>query len=299
MQNGSNSKILGAFVIGLALVGGAYTIANFTKPEPISQSAAVSINVGEAPPRNPISVVDLDQNGIEDWRDGFVTTKPVIVDGGDDGPYVPPTTLTGQTGINFLQDIISSKLYEGIGRTPEEVINDTVNKLEYETSYKMYDLPDVTVINNYNDEAVKNYFNTMAGVIKGNNLEGYDHELNILNSILNYGETNRLAELAVMSKAYLSMRDGFLATPVPQEFIKQHLDLTNTFFAVGKDIEAMTLAIEDPTVTLLRLRRYEDDVLGMQYALQNMYSAKSQRAHLFNEQDSASLFNSFIPEGRI
>lgn len=297
MQSESNRKILGALVIGVALVAGAYTVATFTKPDLISPQVASVGSIGKAPPRIPLDVVDEDQNGIEDWQDDFVTTEPIIVEV-TSGPYEPPTTLTGQTGVSFMQSILSSKLYAGIGRSTDEVIDDTVNLLERETSERLYDIPDIISIENYNDSTIKVYANTIASVIDTNNLDGYDSELYILNRIVNYDESERVAELAAMSKAYGAMRDGLLATPVPTELLKEHLDLINTIHAVSADIDAMSLVLEDPLASLMRMRRYEDNVRGLQYAFQNMYLALSAYSSLFGPEDPAVLFSSFAPERR-
>lgn len=89
------------------------------------------------------------------------------------------------------------------------------------------------------------------------------------------------------------MRDESLLVPVPKLFLKQHLDLINTYEAIYKDIYAMTLSLEDPAVALLRIKRYEDDALGFSLALQNMYDALEPHAGLFTANDPALLFANF------
>lgn len=89
------------------------------------------------------------------------------------------------------------------------------------------------------------------------------------------------------------MRDESLLVPVPKLLLKQHLDLINTYEAVYKDIYAMTYSLEDPAVALMRIKRYEDDVLGLGVALQNMYDSLQPYAGLFSVSDPALLFASF------
>ncbi len=81
--------------------------------------------------------------------------------------------------------------------------------------------------------------------------------------------------------------------------VKEHLDLINTFHAIHKDIEAMSAAIDDPAFALLRLKRYEDDASGLGYAMQNMFFALDDYAHLFKVTDPATLFVIFSPDFQI
>lgn len=89
------------------------------------------------------------------------------------------------------------------------------------------------------------------------------------------------------------MRDESLLVPVPRVFLKQHLDLINTYEAMYQDISAMALSVEDPAVALLRIKRYREDALGLGLALQNMYDALEPHAGLFSANDPAVLFANF------
>lgn len=295
MQNESSRKILGAFVVGVALVAGAYTFSNFQKPDAVTQQSAVTV-VDEAAPRMAIGVVDSDNNGIEDWRDTFLTSEAITIDDAPTIEYVPPNTLTGRLGINFFENIIRAKAYEGIGRTNDEVIEDTVAMLEQETSATLYDTPDILILEQWTDADIKNYGNAMGGSLVNNNIENLDDEITILDDILSRKQTGRVGELETIASYYQVVRDEALATPVPAIFVKQHLDLINTYHALYNDIDAMTLATTDPAVSLLRIRRYQDDVLGFQYALENMYLTLSEHSNLFSTTDSALVFNSFSPK---
>jgi hypothetical protein len=284
----SNQKVLGAFVIGLAMVAGAYIVSNFNIPG-IQQSAVTS---SKAPVRTAIAVTDNDQNGIEDWRDAFLTAGPIII-GEPTASYTPPTTITGKLGVSFFQDIVRAKNYGALGKTQEQVIADTVAELSTETNQVLYGITDISVLDTWTDEDIKNYANTMAGVITRNNQAGLESELVILNDILVFGKKERATELEVIASIYKNMRDESLLVPVPKILLKQHLDLINTYEAVYKDIYAMSYSLEDPAVALLRIKRYEDDALGLRVALQNMYDSLQPYAGLFTANDPALLFASF------
>jgi hypothetical protein len=287
-----NPKIIGASIIGFALIAGAYTISNFTVQKEIPQPAAVAS--APAAVRAPIAVVDNDSNGIEDWRDEFVTTEPVILDRATT-TYTPPDTLTGELGINFMENIIRARGYGPFGRTDEEVIGDTVNILSQATAHEIYDTPDIIITNQWIDQDVANYANTVAGAIMTNDLPAIEGELFILQDILTSNDSSRITELNSLAEAYRRNRDAVLATPVPAFLVKEHLDLINTLHAIHKDIEAMAAAVEDPAFALLRLKRYEDDATGLSLALENMLIALVDYSHLFSANDPAMLFIIFSP----
>ncbi len=296
MKKESQRKILGAFVVGLALVAGAYTVANFTGP---SYTQPASIIQPQAAPRSAIDVSDNDNNGIEDWREEFVTTEPVIVNETVSSEYVTPDTLTGRTGVAFFQDVLEARVYSQNPDIEKEVINSTITRLEEETSGLLYDATDISVITDWNENDIQNYANIMGGAIVSNNQTGLDNEIAILNAVLNRKETDRIKELEVLASYYKGLTKKAVATPVPAVFAKQHLDLINTYHAISLDIEAMTKALDDPIVALVRLRKYEDNSLGLRLALENMYLSLLPYRNLFGANDSALVFSLFAPKQRI
>lgn len=294
MKGNTNPKVIGACIVGLALVAGAYTLSNFGASRVKNQQTA-SVAAATTP-RVAIAVTDSDNNGIEDWRDEFVTNEPIVLTQEVEA-YEPPDTLTGQMGVNFIESYLRSKTQGPFGRTQDELISDTVDVLAQETAHDLYDIPDITILNNWTNQDIVNYANTLALVITNNNqTQITEGELYILSDIVTNGNNERLDELKALSEAYMNMRDASLNVPVPSNLVKQHLDLINTYHAIHKDIEAMTLSVDDPAFALMRLKRYEDDASGLGFALENMYQALVPYASLLQPSDPALLFVVFSPE---
>lgn len=294
MSGGERQKILGASVIGLALVAGAYTISHFGEKTPLP--AAVSSTV--APARTAIKTEDKDNNGIEDWRDAYVQAKPIILDESATSTYTLPNTLTGKLGIEFFQSYINSKNAGSFGKTNTELVDETANSLISQTADKLYGTKDVSVMGTVTDSDIKLYANTMAGILLSSKASVRDNELYILKDIVTTGNAERMSDLAAIAADYKMYRDESLRVPVPAQFLKQHLDLINTYNALHVDINAMTLAFDDPLVSLLRLRRYQDDALGLALALQNMNASLQPHAALFTKDDPAVFFSQFDPNNQ-
>ena len=295
MINQTNPRVVGAFIIGFALVAGAYTISNFGKSTyipPTQEANAIS----SAPLRVAIDVSDEDNNGIEDWRDAFVTTEPIIINSTTSKKaYVPPNTVTGKLGINFVQNVVRARNHGAFGASDDEIIQTTVKDLERQTSFLIYDTPDILIMEEWQEQDIRTYGNALASAINRNDISEIDYELSILQDIVNRNDRSRMEELKTISNIYKNTLEDTLAIPVPRIFVKQHLDLINTYLAIQKDIEAMTLSFDDPAYALLRLKRYEDDARGLYLALQNVYISLEPHASLFSASDPAVLFVTFSP----
>jgi hypothetical protein len=287
-----NQKIVGACVIGLALVGGAYTIANFGKR--IEQPAiAVYSN---AMPRTAVKTDDKDNNGIEDWRDVFTPEKVVILDRAASSTYSVPTTTTDLLGINLLQSLVSARAAGPFGKTKDQIVNDTANDLARLANDTILDVRDVSIIQNWNEVDVKNYANTMAGIVLNIDVKPKNNEAEILNDIVTRGNSARMGELKEIAVGYKTILDNSKTVPVPAPFVKPHLDLINSYNALAKDIAAMTLVDSDPAVTLVRLRRYSDDAMGLKLSMEEMNSSLKPYYHLFGNSDPATFFSEFNPD---
>lgn len=282
-------QILGATAIGLALVLGAYTFNSIGKPLETPQPASTQQAL-KAPSRMPLPVTDSNRDGVEDWRDEFITTKPIVIDRSSIDAYTPPTTLTGQTSIDFFTDTIQAKLNQPFGLSQEAVFERITDKVARSTEQTIYTLSNITILEEWDEVDVLNYANTVAASLIRHNNNNLRHEVEIMNQAILEQQPAVLDELKAVGAMYQSYRDDLLLIPVPKIMAKEHLDLINTFEAVAVDISAMRLVFDDPLVTLMRLKRYDGDTEGMRLALQNMYNVLLPYTKLLKSDDPANIF---------
>jgi len=294
MERNLHPRIIGACIVGFALVAGAYVLSTFGVSNFESQVASVAATQA---PRVAIEVLDENLNGIEDWRDEFITTEPILLDPVD-STYEPPTTLTGQLGIDFIEDYIRSKNAGLFGSSKEEVVQRTVDVMTQRATYDIYDIPDITILNEWDDSSIRDYGNTAALIITNNNIDGSRGEIAILSQALGEVSPDQqyMDELAAISEAYKTMRDQMLTIPVPAIMAKQHLDFINTYNALYESIKAMSISTEDPAFTLIRIKRYQDDATGLKFVMENMYTTLEPHADLFTAEDPALIFAFFSSE---
>jgi hypothetical protein len=294
MIDQSRQKIVGAFVIGFAIVAGAYLANNFGQSSFTSPTNQPATALDAAPERILIAVADADNNGIEDWRDNFVDTNEIVLNTVNT-EYEAPTTLTDQVGVNFFQSIVTSKGYGVVGRSEEQVISDTVNQIAQYGSDEIIDVRDIKISEDSSPESIRLYANAAAEAIILNNVSGLRYELELFQEALSNPRSKAAEDLKTLASVYLNTKNSTLEIPVPRLLIKQHLDLLNVYNAVYRGIDAMSKAENDPMLAMVRMKRYEDDIDGLALAMQNMYEAIEPYAAVFKRNDSALLFITYNP----
>lgn len=295
----ANPKILGACVVGFALVAGSYVITNFgesrQRSTPTTDVYATTQLTAES--RTYIEVTDVNQDGVEDWQEEFVNKTPLLIDtaGVADTAYKTPTTLTEQMSVQLFQSVLEAKGRGTVGPNSDQVISDTANILRQSAiTDTIYTKEYLTVINS-SPEAIRTYANTLAQIMLNNNIPGSESELTIIDRALKTENPEELKKLDPIIAMYKNMRDQTLKTPVPKGFEKQHLDLINVYQALFASLTDFKLVFNDPVVSLLRIKRYQDDATGLGNALQNMYAALVPYANLLQPNDPALIFAAFSP----
>jgi len=289
-----NKKVTGAFLIGFALIAGSYVVSNFGKnAEPIT--ANIYTATTPLAPRIFIPIVDSDQNGVEDWREDFVSETPLIIDESTSTvPYEMPTSLTDQVGIQLFKSILEAKTMGKVGPSQTEIVQKAADQLRKTVKDVIYGPNNVTTIP-ISPTAVRTYGNTMAQIILNNNQPDSENELTILDRAVKSEDPEELKKLIPLALMYKNLRDQSIVTPVPEPFLKQHLDLINTYQALYKNLSDMQLVFSDPVVALMRVKRYQDDAIGLSLALQNIYNVVLPYASVFEPNDPAVLFVVFDP----
>jgi len=297
MDKKNNSKILGSILIGISMVALAFILNSMQKTD----SNKKELSKKETSPiRTQIEVFDVNEDGVQDWQEEFVSATPVIFNYTEE--YIPPSTLTDQLGVTYFQNSLSAKTYGSFGHSQNEIIKDTINGAVLNAATdKLYSLKDIKVTEVVSGPTVRNYANSMASALINNNDPTAKNEQEVLRSIASKGNLNEddLNNLKKLEKVYEKTIADSLKATVPKSLVKEHLDVLNTYQAIYADISGFTQLENDPLVALMRLKRYEDDSLGLNLAIKNIYYAITPYAEFFEANDSALIFASFAADFNI
>jgi hypothetical protein len=276
----AQKRIFVAVIFGVVIVLGAYMIR--TQRTPTNTEAVV-----ETIERRYIKTIDGDQNGVPDWQDTLLEKDTLTIDNAST-TYEKPTTLTGRFGISFFEKMVRSKMYGAFGDTQEELITKSVDRLKSEVVDELLTEKDIKLFDNTDSAVLKNYANTVAAILLGGNT-GEENELLVLDDYMRYGDAEKLHTLGRIGDAYTQIIKNVLEVEVPRSYTKEHLDLLNAIGAVREDIRAMEKIETDALYTLLRTKRYEDDVLGMSNSIKNLFNTLYLRDAIRFEPDDAVL----------
>ncbi len=290
-----NRTTTGATLIGIALVGGALVLNNLraglnpavTTVTPIK---AIDTNI---PDRNFIPVIDTNSDGVEDWREEFVVQAPIELPAtGTPVTFEMPTTVTDQVGIQVFESLLKNKANLQFTQTNEEIVDKTTSKISALAKDTLYTEQDFTTVPT-DPVAIRRYANMMGQSLITNNVTGSEGELQIVYTALQTNDRATLEKLKPLAAMYEKLRDDALATPVPERFAKDHLNLVNAYHAMYRNITDFQLIFDDPMVALLRIKRYQDDATALSLTLSEMYRNAAPFASLFTEDDPAYVFIAF------
>ncbi len=290
----NQTQIIGAVLVGVAIVGGAFLLREYVLPHGGTQPTPVQARVSSAPERSAIDVTDTDNDGVEDWQEEFLTEYSVSLTAAT-STYEAPDTLTGRTGIALMEEYIINKSGAVTLRNPEDLTRRLAERAIEESQNDLIGVDDIIVISD-SPEAVRVYGNQAALVLRANAVGASDHELELLRQLIVDRSAQAQAELRILASSTAAYRDETLAIPVPESLVKPHLDLVNTYHALATALEVFTDPRHDPLRTFVHLRRYEDDMIGFQLALNNLYDALSEQGDVFERNDPALLFASQLFE---
>ncbi len=286
-------KILWAFVVGLGLVALAYhTSSPSIAVEPDGHLAVAG--GAESGLRAPLPVSDSNSDGIEDWREAFVDDASYVFTASTtDSEYEVPDTVTAQMGIKLIQDIFYAKGYGTLESSKQEMVTELLDQVEHVAQDKLFDVSDVVVLHKYSQADLKDYVNQMGEALQENSTTKLENELTLLSDLVGSRDPITKAQIVEIANYYKSVLDKSRSVAVPSTFTKSHLDLLNVYQAIYNDIDTFTKVDIDPMLTLLRLKRYEDDVIGLVYALQNFQKDMVENKIVLSSSDPGYLFMYF------
>lgn len=290
-----NKKVLGATLVGSALVCGAFVLSSMKNHQAATVAAVspvqqIDTSLGD---RNFIPVNDTNNDGVEDWREEFVVEAPIVLPAGSSSAaFTMPTTLTDQVGIQVFESLLKTKANVQFAQTNEQIVERTTDKVKSLAQDTLYTRESITVVPT-EPVAIRRYANMMGQSLIANNVTGSEGELEIVYAALQTNRPEDLAALRPLAEMYKKLRDDALAAPVPERFAEDHLNLINAYHAMYRNISDFQLIFDDPLVALLRVKRYQDDATALALILNAMYRNAAPFQGLFTEDDPAAVFSAF------
>lgn len=258
-----------------------------------TQSDDLSLDVvtAPAPERTHIVIKDSDEDGIPDWQEQFQQMKPVRVLKNASSTHASTSvnTLTGEIAVDLLTDVIKRKTRGPYGTSQESSLRNASEKIAEAGTDTLYTESALTTSDNTTVEALRFYGNNIAAIMTADLIpEGTRSELVIVGEAVEKDDEAMLQELDSIVSAYKTARDTMLTMTVPETMTKEHLLILNAYHALMVDTEAMQEAFTDPLYSMTRLKRYQDDVRGLEAGIVGLYRSLHDAGVRWNKTDTVS-----------
>ncbi len=291
MVRGLNSRVIGAGIVGISLVAGAWVL-NSLQSAPLSADSVLSVSTTPAPLRAPIPVADANNDGIEDWKEPLLTAEPLILT--NNATYTRSNTLTEQMGIRLMERLILTK---GTSEEAGSVSGEIAEEVFTESLSAVQDAPytnlDIILLPDSSPISVRVYVNDVALILKKNDQVNLPHNLRVFELSLLQQDPSAQQNLVAIAAMYQKNCLDLLALPVPVPVRSEHLLLVNSMCTMSKNMTSMVNATTDPALALLRLKRYEVDEQALAQAVATLRDMITRQPFTLDETDAASVFLSF------
>ena len=268
----SQKRIGGTLLVGAAIVAGAIMIRSVQhNPTSTAATAADGVVVTSAPTRQALPEPDSNHDGVPDWQEALVETTPLTLSSSST-PYTQPDTLTGQFSQTLMTDILQNKMNGAFGASQAEIASSTSQSLLRKAQDVLLTEKDITISTDTSQAALSRYGELVAQIMNSGTDTSNQNEALILQNAIQHQDEQALHQLDGKIQQYQHFLDATKALAVPASVTKEHLDLLNSYQAILNDIKAMRNAFQDPTLALLRLKRYRDDATGLYNAISNLYT---------------------------
>ena len=270
-MNGPSFRIIGAFCVGIALIGVAF-YADRYRPAPGPEEQALTGGLqpqetGALAPREFIPVSDSDGDNVPDWQDQF-DTPTVILDGKPDAERA--NTLTNQAAVRLAETYFSDSTDETL--PPNLRIEELAAELAAGLASTTYTAADMQAAGD-STAAWRAYGNQVAAITFEHQVAGeVEYELVLLDRALAFRNERALQDLARISDSYDAMAAAMLATPAPTGLMEAHVSLTNAYAALAADIGAFAKVLEDPMLATIHFGRYPESVDRLYTTIITLYT---------------------------
>jgi hypothetical protein len=271
------------------MVVGAWSLNALQTAIPNESTAAI---VSAVAPRSPIDVRDSNGDGVEDWKEPFLTASPVFLSRDDD--FLRTDNLTQNVGITLVEQLLlqqaSGLPSAGSGAIVAEAIGNAEALLP---SMAAPTLASLTIIDDTTTSTLRSYANTLATILESSTAGGARHELLAARDAATLGGEQYQKEVLAVAAMYDRAYEQTIGLPVPEVFQAEHLALATALNSLRTDIRDLATPLNDPLKALVRLKTYEQNALALGLALQGLHRALLPYPTLFTADDAALYFARF------
>jgi hypothetical protein len=296
-----NPRIVGALLVGIALVVGAFYVRTSAAETP--QEAAIAV---ADTPRQYIPTQDSDQDGMRDWEEELYGTNPERADSftktqtsTSSAPAYDdlPDTVTKKFAINFFSDYLQSAATgkEMDDETKAQFLQDAATYATEESADRLFTSADLTLGTSNDAAAIREYGNRAAEALTKYTVSSKENEIMILEHALQTDNKADLAPLTGILDSYNKSLSDLLIMTAPPALADEHLELLNDVLALRNNIAAMQRTFEDALPAMVRFQRHPDDIVRLKATLGAIAMSLQLHGASYGSDEPGSFWSAFTP----
>lgn len=302
----ANWRVLAATLFSVVIVGGAYYLAKGVEsPSPAQASTETALlqaiasrdTDGDGLPDWEEALYGTDSRKVDSFSlgmsDGEAVARGLVVpkaiadielaasspssSASADYSIPPPPaegTLTAAFTESFLARYLAEKQKKGSALSSAE-IQEVAGQALQALSAAIAVAPDFKSANDLevrstSVEELKEFAVRAEAVLKKNTTEATKNETDYLKDALENDDTEALAHIASIAKAYRDSAVGLAVLPVPRALATDDLRLINAIMRLGQIAADFAKVLDDPLATMLALEQYPQAVAALGTAVENI-----------------------------
>jgi hypothetical protein len=140
--------------------------------------------------------------------------------------------------------------------------------IEQEKLPDKYQLPDLKIIEDNSNEALKNYGSEVLKIINKYQARGEESEITIINEALQRNDGAELQKLDLNINLYKEVSQELLTIKAPRNMSDYHLELINGIYNLADALTNVQSTFKDPVTGVIGIKQYQKEYLRISNALQ-------------------------------
>ena len=116
----------------------------------------------------------------------------------------------------------------------------------------------LNIIEDNGKQTMIDYGENLGNILRNNKPQEVKNELEIISSAVNSRDPSKTEELNTIIAVYEKSAEDLIEMPVPQTFVKAHLDMVNGIIGMAMALKEMKTVFSDPIKSLSSMQLYKE-----------------------------------------
>jgi len=244
-----SKKVLSIFILTTALVGAiiiafgrdkSSTAINFAS----NLVAGEKLNIPENPNwQNELGEVSQNTEGVQ--------AKEEVGAGGEE-------TATDTISKTLISNYLALKQNGSLNQESAQKLVDQTANLASQLGGEVTLETKLNIISDGGKQTMIDYGENLGNILRNNKPQEVKNELEIISSAVSSRDPSKTEELNTIIAVYEKSAEDLIEMPVPQTFVKAHLDMVNGIIGMAIALKEMRTVFSDPIKSLSSMQLYKE-----------------------------------------